>query len=295
MDSYIVDTSLTHYSSFMKRQLSAFLFILLASLFAQAEDAAPPKEGDEIYRLQRNDSISVTMFQEGAMSRSALIGKSGSISFPLIGSVDLVGLTVPELELKLVKLYKKDYFVDPKISVIITGYAAKSVIVSGAVTNSGGVPYPDEGTITLAQAIAASGGITEMGDTNRITIVRKKGGSMVTTMNQAGAVELLPGDTALVHMLPMKDQILPTATISGEVNRQGEIQLPASGKLDILSAIAKAGGLSRIANKKDATLRRFTPEGYTVEEINIKDITSGKAPMLFIREGDILVIKESRF
>ena len=133
-----------------------------------------------------------------------------------------------------------------------------------------------------------------MGDTNRITIVRKKGGSMVTTMNQAGEVELLPGDTALVHMLPM-NQVILTATISGEVNRQGEIQLPASGKLDILSAIAKAGGLSRIANKKDATLRRFTPEGYTVEEINIKDITSGKAPMLFIREGDILVIKESRF
>ena len=137
----------------MKRQLPAFLFILLASLFAQAEDAAPPKEGDEIYRLQRNDSISVTMFQEGAMSRSALIGKSGSISFPLIGSVDLVGLTVPELELKLVKLYKKDYFVDPKISVIITGYAAKSVIVSGAVTNSGGVPYPDE--LRLSQQVAA--------------------------------------------------------------------------------------------------------------------------------------------
>ena len=294
MDSYIVDTSLTHYSSFMKRQLSAFLFILLASLFAQAEDAAPLEEGREVYRLQRNDSISVTMFQEQGMSRSALIGKSGSISFPLIGSVDLIGLTVPELEQKLVDLYKKDYFVDPKISVIITSYATKSVVVSGAVTNSGAVPYPDEGTISLAQAIAASGGITEMGDTNRITIVRKKGGSMVTTMNQAGEVELLPGDTALVHTLPI-NQINITATIVGEVNRGGEIQLPASGKLDILSAIAKAGGLSRMANKKVATLRRFTPEGYTVEEINIKDITSGKEDMLFIREGDILVIKESRF
>ena len=74
------------------------------------------------------------------MSRSALIGKSGSISFPLIGSVDLVGLTVPELEQKLVDLYKKDYFVDPKISVIITSYATKSVIVSGAVTKPGAVP-----------------------------------------------------------------------------------------------------------------------------------------------------------
>ena len=291
MDPFIVDTS---HAPFMKRQLPAFLFILLTSLFAQAEDAAPLEEGREVYRLQRNDSISVTMFQEAAMSRSALIGKSGSISFPLIGSVDLVGLTVPELEQKLVDLYKKDYFVDPKISVIITSYATKSVIVSGAVTRPGGVPYPDEGIISLAQAIAASGGITEMGDTNRITIVRKKGGSMVTTMNQAGEVELLPGDTALVHTLPI-NQINITATIVGEVNRGGEIQLPASGKLDILSAIAKAGGLSRMANKKNATLRRFTPNGYTVEEINIKDISSGKVDMLFIREGDILVIKESIF
>ena len=291
MDSSIVDTS---HAPLMKRQLPAFLFILLASLFAQAEDAAPSEEGREVYRLQKNDSISMTMFQEAGMSRSALIGKSGSISFPLIGSVDLVGLTVTELEEKLVELYKKDYLVDPKISVIITGYATKSVIVSGAVVNPGGVPYPDEGTISLAQAIAASGGITEMGDTNRITIVRKKGGSMVTTMNQAGEVELLAGDTALVHMLPI-NQVILTATISGEVNRQGEIQLPASGKLDILSAIAKAGGLSRIANQKEATLRRFTPQGYTVENIKLRDIRDGKADMLFIREGDILVIKESRF
>ena len=291
MDPFIVDTS---HAPFMKRQLSAFLFILLASLFSQAEDAAPLEEGREVYRLQRNDSISVTMFQEAGMSRSALVGKSGSISFPLIGSVDIVGLTVTELEQRLTELYKKDYFVDPKISVIITGYATKSVVVSGGVTNPGGVPYPDEGTISLAQAIAASGGITEMGDTNRITIVRKKGGSMVTTMNQAGEVELLAGDTALVHMLPM-NQVILTATISGEVNRQGEIQLPASGKLDVLSAIAKAGGFSRIANQKEATLRRFTPQGYTVENIKLRDIRDGKAPMLFIREGDILVIKESRF
>jgi protein involved in polysaccharide export with SLBB domain len=180
--------------------------------------------------------------------------------------------------------------------VIITGYATKNVTVSGAVVNPGGVPYPDEGTISLAQAVAASGGITSMGDTNRITIVRKKGGSSVTTMNKAGTLELLPGDTALVHMLPLEDQVAKTAMIGGEVNRGGDIVIPPSGKIDILSAIAKAGGLSRVANKKEATLRRLTPQGqYTVETINMKDVKSGKAPMVFIREGDILMIKESIF
>ena len=285
----------------MKRYLFVGIAALLVPLFAQAAESLDAKqveaatEDKDEYRLQKNDSISMTMFQETGMSRSALIGKSGSISFTLIGSVDVVGLTVPELEQKLTELYKKDYFVDPKISVIITSYATKNVIVSGAVVNPGGVPYPDEGTISLAQAIAASGGITPLGDTNRITIVRKKGGSTVATMNKAGTLELLPGDTALVHMLPLEDQVLPTATIAGEVNRGGEIQLPASGKIDILSAIAKAGGLSRVANKKEATLRRLTPQGYTVENINMKDVKSGKVPMVFIREGDILMIKESIF
>jgi polysaccharide export outer membrane protein len=285
----------------MKHHLIAFTAILLVSMLSQAQEGAGGEQGEagkvsDEYRLQKNDSISMTMFQEEGMSRSALIGKSGSISFTLIGSVDVVDLTVPQLEQKLTELYKKDYFVDPKISVIITGYATKNVTVSGAVVNPGGVPYPDEGTISLAQAVAASGGITAMGDTNRITIVRKKGGSSVTTMNKAGTLELLPGDTALVHMLPLEDQVAKTAMIAGEVNRGGDIVIPASGKIDILSAIAKAGGLSRVANKKEATLRRLTPQGqYTVETINMKDVKSGKAPMVFIREGDILMIKESIF
>ena len=272
----------------MKCHLLAFIAILLVSMLSQAQEGASGEQievgkvSDE-YRLQKNDSISMTMFQEAGMSRSGLIGKSGSISFTLIGSVDVVGHTVPQLEQKLTELYKKDYFVDPKISVIITGYATKNVTVSGAVVNPGGVPYPDEGTMSLAQAVAASGGITAMGDTNRITIVRKKGGSSVTTMNKAGTLELLPGDTALVHMLPLEDQVAKTAMIGGEVNRGGDIVIPPSGKIDILSAIAKAGGLSRVANKKEATLRRLTPQGqYTVETINMKDVKSGKAPICLL-------------
>lgn len=271
------------------------LLAIALPMLSHAQDDANAAEEGLSYKLQMNDSVSMTMFQEPGMSRSAVIGKSGSISFHLIGSVEVIGLTVPQLEDRLTKLYQKDYFVDPKISVVITGYAQKTVVVSGAVVNPGGVPYPDEGAMSLAQAIAASGGITERADADRITVVRKAGGSSKTSMDKAGEIELLPGDTALIHMLPIEQELLITATITGEVNRAGEIMLPAGGQIDILSAIAKAGGLSRIANKKVATLRRFTPQGYTVEEVNIRDIRDGKAAMVYIRENDILVIKESIF
>lgn len=291
----------------MNCRFYSFLFILITSLFVHAQDDEVPEADDaavsleEIvdYRLQINDSITMTMFGQPTLTRSALIGKSGTISFHLIDSVKVTGLTVPELEEKLTELYQKDYFVDPKISVIITNYARKNVIVSGAVTNPGGVPYPDEGSITLAQAIAASGGINELANSNKITIVRKKGGDApIVSMDRAAKIELFPGDTALVHYLPVVDQkeLIRTATITGNVNRPGEISIPSAGKIDILSAIAKAGGLSRLANKKKATLRRLTPQGiYTVEEVLIRDIEDGKAAMVYIQEGDILVIRESIF
>jgi protein involved in polysaccharide export with SLBB domain len=96
----------------MKRHLLAFTAILLVSMLSQAQEGAGGEQGEagkvsDEYRLQKNDSISMTMFQEEGMSRSALIGKSGSISFTLIGSVDVVDLTVPQLEQKIISLTQR--------------------------------------------------------------------------------------------------------------------------------------------------------------------------------------------
>lgn len=261
----------------------------LLTLFPQASVLAA-----EDYRLQQADVISMSIYQEDDMQTQSLIGKSGTVSFPLVGAVEVKGLTVPELEKKLKDLYEKDYLVNAQVNIIIVSYAKKWISVSGAVENPGNVPYPEEGTVNLASALAMAGGVMEDGNSRSITVARKKGGSQKYSLESSGKVILQPGDTVVVARLP-REPVDRMTTVSGEVRSPGSIKLPASGKVDILTAVAQAGGFSKVANQKECTLQRKTKSGYTKTDLNLRDIRGGKAPMAFLYEGDILIIKESRF
>jgi polysaccharide export outer membrane protein len=213
----------------------------------------------------------------------------------LIGSVQVKGLTVKDVELSVKSLYEKDYLVYPSIRVIVVAYAKKWVTVSGAVLSPGRVPYPEEGTINLPSAIAMTGGVMEMGNSGKITVARKKGGSKIYSLAASSKIILYPGDTVLVPRLPIDSlKRLPTCTVSGEVRNPGNIEM-VDGKLDILTAIAMAGGYSRIANQKEAILQKKVKGGHRPSKVSLRNVTTGKAPMVFIYPGDILIIQESRF
>ena len=99
----------------------------------------------------------------------------------------------------------------------------------------------------------------------------------------------------VVPRLPSRN-ISYVATVSGEVSKPGNINLGEVGKMDLITALAMAGGYSRIANQKEAIIQRKTKSGsYQIETVRLKDVRDGKAPMVYINEGDILIIKESRW
>lgn len=269
------------------------MFIALCPICG-AEEGEKKEKGE--YHLQQTDVIRMTIFQESDMETEALIGKSGTVSFPLIGAVTVKGLTVPQLEQKLKELYEKDYLVNAKVNVIVVSYAKKWITVSGAVENPGNIPYPEEGTVNMASAIAMAGGIMQDGNSGSITVARKKGGSKKYTLSKNGELVLHPGDTVVVARKPERsEEDVRTATVSGEVRNPGSIKLPKAGKVDIITAISMAGGFSKIANQKTAILQRKTAAGHRKFDINIRDIRNGKTKMVFVSEGDILIIKESRF
>jgi len=60
------------------------------------------------------------------------------------------------------------------------------------------------------------------------------------------------------------------------------------------TAIAMAGGYSKIANQKECILQR-KKTGHKAVTVRLRDINRSKAPMVFVYEGDIIIIKESRF
>ncbi|MFC4991804.1 polysaccharide biosynthesis/export family protein [Rubritalea tangerina] len=260
----------------MKLLLSS-LFLLFSSLVVMAE-----------YKMEKDDSIRMIVYQEEDLSTEAQIGKSGEVSFPLIGNVKLIGKTLKEAEKEIKELYEKDYLVSAQVNLSIVGYAQKWVIVGGDVRSPGTINYPEEGALDLRGAIAQAGGVAESADTSRI-VVRTKGGAVKTySLKSSGSKVLGHGDTITVSRSSLSKSSI---TVTGNVKSPGIVEFPKTGSLDILTAIAQRGGFDNIANKKDVIVRR---DGRRMI-ISLRDIQNGKSKMFYMKAGDILTIQESRW
>jgi polysaccharide export outer membrane protein len=91
----------------------------------------------------------------------------------------------------------------------------------------------------------------------------------------------------------IENRVRKTVTVLGQAQNPGVFELSANRPLTLVEAIGMAGGMTRIANAKKVTLkRRNTTEPQIV---NVKEITSGRASDIILREGDIITIPESLF
>ena len=71
---------------------------------------------------------------------------------------------------------------------------------------------------------------------------------------------------------------------------------PVVDEVDILNAIARAGGLDDRASKGGVQIkRRDATGGEAILKVDLGDILSGKDPDVILQEGDVVVVKESFF
>lgn len=96
------------------------------------------------------------------------VGDDGNIRLPLIGEVNVLHLTLPELEAKLHSLYS-EYVKDPYVRVKFLTF---KVYVLGEVTQPGLITLPTENA-TVLDAIALSGDITEFGNLEEVKLIRR--------------------------------------------------------------------------------------------------------------------------
>lgn len=78
-------------------------------------------------------------------------------------------------------------------------------------------------------------------------------------------------------------------TVMGQVNKAGQIEFPPEGKLDLMAALASAGGFSKIANPSKVTVRRANGRKETYDT---KKLPANGVP---IYPGDVIEVGESRF
>lgn len=266
-------------------------FGLPTPLLGQASDKTPAN--DPSYILQPNDVIRLDVFEEADLSGSVRILKTGHASFPLIGSVKIGNLSIDAASKIIHDLYAKDYLVAPRITLTVQQYATAYVSVIGSVTNAGQIALPVSGQIDLATAMATAGGLAPTADANRIVLIRNSGSTSTHTYNSIvsgddGRIQMKAGDRIIVNQSGFVGK---RVTILGRVGRQGPIAFPVSGKLDLISAIALAGGLTDLANPKKITINR-QGKVYTV---NYQELSQRGDQPVYLQPDDIINVPERLF
>lgn len=259
-----------------------------ATAAAARSAAAPPPAG---YRLAVGDSVQLSVFNEPSLEAQRTITSAGEVSFYLIGNVKIAGKSVGDAEEMIRELYDRDYLVNPKVTLTVTGYAAQFATVTGAVSKPGSVAVPVEGRFDLLDAIAAAGGATEKADLRLVTL-RRKGSTETVRINAAalqndpaGAPVIRPGDGISIGL--RVDQFI---NVVGEVNRPGQIRFPTDEKLDVITAITMAGDFSRFAKTSDITIMRAG----RVIPVDGAAISRGEAPTVQLQPGDTVKVGRRR-
>ncbi|MEM6735070.1 MAG: polysaccharide biosynthesis/export family protein [Bacteroidota bacterium] len=100
-----------------------------------------------------------------------LVDRNGFISLPELGKVKVSGLAVHELEEKL-ELAARAYVDQPVVKIFILNYR---VTVIGEV-NSEGVFTTTNNRISILEAIANAGGLSDMADRSKVKVIRQQDG-----------------------------------------------------------------------------------------------------------------------
>jgi polysaccharide export outer membrane protein len=147
------------------------------------------------YRLNAGDVISVRVFGEDDFSRDKIrLTDAGTVSFPLLGEVAVLGLTIGDLEKLLTERLRGRYLVNPRVSVWIDEY--RSFFVNGMVERPGA--YPFQPGLSVRKAISIAGGLKERASVNKIFVVRDRDAARRPVKVDLDA-DLGPGDIVTVE------------------------------------------------------------------------------------------------
>jgi len=278
---------------------SLFFYVGLAVLFlgflpvcpgiSQDSQSLPVKD----YRIGVKDLLEIRVFELPELNQTVRVVEDGSVSFALIGKIDVAGLTSQELEKKLASTLDRTYTKGAHVTVFIKEY--QKVAILGAIAKPGN--YELVGPTTILQVISQAGGLTSEamkeiyvfrqernGQKTQITIDLDK---LTIGGDQSLNIDLQPNDVVSIPV----DTVL-TVYVYGEVKMPGAIQFKQSQRFTLLQAVAKAGGPTEWASKSRVTIKRKAKGAGKEMQIfvNLKNVISGKISDVVLEEGDVIIV-----
>lgn len=273
--------------------LSATLALVVSALVmlgqpAQAQQSAPTgAAAPQEYRLGSGDVVRIAVFQNPDLTLETRITEAGLVSYPLLGSVRLGGLTVTAAEKLVADGLRSGNFVrDPQVTLVVLQVRGNQASVLGQVNRPGRYPL-EVADMRLTDLIAMAGGTAGSG-TDVVVLTGTRNGQpyrvevdLPTLFAAGGAANnplVLNGDTIWIDRQPL-------VYIYGEVQRPGPMRLERG--MTLMQALATGGGLTQRGTDKGIRVHRKGADGsIQVLEAKMDDR---------MREGDVVFVRESLF
>lgn len=262
-------------------QLVATVALATAASLATAQE----KTGD--YPLGAGDTLRVQVFQNPDLTIETRVSESGTITYPLIGSVELGGLAIAAAEKKIAAALKDGGFVQqPQVNIVLIQVRGNQVAVLGQVNRPGRFPLETTNT-RVSDMLAAAGGATPGGDDVAIVTGVRNGKPFRKTVDipalylsegSADDIPLQGGDAIYVHRAPV-------FYIYGEAQRPGSYRIERG--MTVMQALALGGGPTARGSEWRLRLHRKTAAG-SVDQLS-PDMTE------LVQPNDVIYVRESLF
>ena len=157
------------------------------------------------YVIGEQDSLMITVWKEKDISGNVVVRPDGKITVPLVGEINVVGMTPVQLQ-NLLSEKLKPFVTVPQVSVAVTEIRSRKVYLIGHAVHDG--PFVINSATTVLQIIAQAGGLRDFAKRKKIYILRQQGNDQVRFAfnyddvikgkNTNQNILLRPGDTIVV-------------------------------------------------------------------------------------------------
>ncbi len=146
------------------------------------------------YTLGPGDSVKIAVYGFDMMAGSYLVSDAGTISLPMLSTVEVAGKSAPELEGSLAALLRaRNLAPNASVSVQVDKY--RPFYILGEVQQPGQYAYVPG--MTLLTAVSIAGGYTFRANKNMAAVNRKNGTSQ-GKVRLAPDSPIMPGDTITI-------------------------------------------------------------------------------------------------
>lgn len=193
----------------LARLFACLLCLSVVGCFEPDHGLIPPAESVDVTSgLNSGDTFEVRVYGEPEVGGSFQVQEDGSIVFPLLGRIEVVGKTQGQLSAMLQKQLAAGFLRDPQVTVVMTARENLEVSVLGQVQKPGTFAYVEK--LTLVQAVSDAGGLTEIAHKRRVKLTRRTAAGQETfevsipaiTEGREADIPLQPGDIVFVPESP---------------------------------------------------------------------------------------------